>query len=880
MGWQPKKVAELTITVQITGDTSICRGEVALLEAQVDGGNAPFTYEWFDTEALENDIPIATTPTLSVRPNQTTVYFVRVRSTDDFAVDQKTVNVLPSPAVKLVNGTCVSGPDPRFYHLELRAIADTLIVSPSNLKVTKSGVFDYRIDSIPSGDSVQILAQFRDSPCTFEFNYGQTCNSCLEDFGPLTTDVAATNTMVCQGKSTELSVNATGNLGPYTYEWYKNPALTGEPVSREATFTDNPTENTTYYVKSSGACDSQLDSVAVVVHPIPIVEILDFECDAEEQSYCISFRTNGDEVSVLNNGETQTPSLNPIDSTYLICGIDLDSEITISARDTQTNCATSIIFAIPNDFSIDLETNTNTVCLGETANLSVAISGNEPASIEWFGDSNLETPIALNETTISVTPETTSSYYVRIDDGDPCTPLAIDSVVVEVKNLPSLSLDTTRCFENTYCAVIQTSPGSVLSGLFMNYTVTEMEPGLFEICDIPKEERVLITSTNADSCSASIEIRSNCCPDELLAIITESEVPSCVSLAELPVSVSLAAINTSGSGEMNITWYDDPSFENNAIGNGEFLSVAINETSTFFAIAEDNLGCTDTTNFTVELTVEPDLALEFMDCSGDSLSYSIMGTTNADNLSTNIGTIRFDTLAGIFEIENIPSSESVSVEAINSQTNCSRTAEINPSNSCCFPAQSVEAKSGRDCVISTDTTQLTAITDCVDCTYTWSPAAGLDNPNSPNPIATVNETTTYTVFIEDANSCLVSNGSVTVLVLECGPESVFLPNVFTPNGDNVNDELVLQMINISSVNIKIFSRFGNQVVDFEWTLPIGAPADRGEDGTKPRKLVIWDGRVNGQIQNPEVFAYTMEATCISSGTPIVYTSQGNISLIR
>ncbi len=58
--------------------------------------------------------------------------------------------------------------------------------------------------------------------------------------------------------------------------------------------------------------------------------------------------------------------------------------------------------------------------------------------------------------------------------------------------------------------------------------------------------------------------------------------------------------------------------------------------------------------------------------------------------------------------------------------------------------------------------------------YTWSPATGLDNPNSATPIATPVETTIYTVTAVDSRGCSVT-GEVTVTVrpeleLDAGPD--------------------------------------------------------------------------------------------------------------
>ncbi len=58
---------------------------------------------------------------------------------------------------------------------------------------------------------------------------------------------------------------------------------------------------------------------------------------------------------------------------------------------------------------------------------------------------------------------------------------------------------------------------------------------------------------------------------------------------------------------------------------------------------------------------------------------------------------------------------------------------------------------GNDQSICTGTTAQLLATGAT--TYVWSPAAGLSNPNIPNPVATVIASTTYTVIGTNANNC-------------------------------------------------------------------------------------------------------------------------------
>jgi len=91
--------------------------------------------------------------------------------------------------------------------------------------------------------------------------------------------------------------------------------------------------------------------------------------------------------------------------------------------------------------------------------------------------------------------------------------------------------------------------------------------------------------------------------------------------------------------------------------------------------------------------------------------------------------------------------------------------------------------------------------------YAWSPSAGLSNTSIKNPVAAPPATTTYTLTVLTEGGCEVSV-DVTVNVIG----QIVIPNVFTPNGDGIND-----LWNIAHINeyprctVDVFNRSGQQV---------------------------------------------------------------------
>lgn len=96
-----------------------------------------------------------------------------------------------------------------------------------------------------------------------------------------------------------------------------------------------------------------------------------------------------------------------------------------------------------------------------------------------------------------------------------------------------------------------------------------------------------------------------------------------------------------------------------------------------------------------------------------------------------------------------------------------------------------------------------------DGSYEWSPATGLNNPNSQNPIASPTKTTTYTLRVSRGADC-VGTDEVTVVVRE----PLGIPNAFSPNGDGTNDNWVIEnMDTYPDARVEIFNRWGSKVYD-------------------------------------------------------------------
>ncbi len=94
---------------------------------------------------------------------------------------------------------------------------------------------------------------------------------------------------------------------------------------------------------------------------------------------------------------------------------------------------------------------------------------------------------------------------------------------------------------------------------------------------------------------------------------------------------------------------------------------------------------------------------------------------------------------------------------------------------------------------------------------------------------------------------------------------LYIPNVFSPNGDGVNDEFKVYAANdieVLSFELNIYDRWGNHLKNF------GSTDDS------------WDGKMNEKAMNPGVFVYYYKATIVACGKTVELFRKGDVTLVR
>jgi len=265
-------------------------------------------------------------------------------------------------------------------------------------------------------------------------------------------------------------------------------------------------------------------------------------------------------------------------------------------------------------------------------------------------------------------------------------------------------------------------------------------------------------------------------------------------------------------------------------------STAYNTSGTYSVtlIAQNANGCNDTINKIIYVKPVGAFNQNIFICNGNS--YVLPGGNTVNTNGTYI-----DTIQSINGCDSIVTT----VLTVNQNTSFSQAPTICAGNSYTLPDGTIVTTSGTyidtianskgcDSIITTILTinplpvatavtandtitqgESTALVATGGGVYSWNPTTTPNNSDSvfASPIVT----TTYCVIVTDNNGCKdTACVTITVIEIPCPTENnLALPNAFSPNNDNINDEYCLQgwVPCVESFEIKIYNRWGEKIYE-------------------------------------------------------------------
>ena len=242
--------------------SNICQGESSLLNATASGGSGSYNYLWTTVPPTSWQ---ATTAQVNVSPDETTTYQIELDDGQNTVTDQLTINVgqvttanagaditIPAGTTATLQGS-TSGGSGSFEILWAPAdlLDDPAVLQPATVPLDETTQFTLLITDNSSG-------------CESSNQMNVIVSGTVMTINP-----TAIPEEICPGEQSQLSANASGGSGTYTYQWTSNPSGFS---SNEANPLVSPEQTTTYIVMVDDGTTQLQQSVTVIVGALSVAD--------------------------------------------------------------------------------------------------------------------------------------------------------------------------------------------------------------------------------------------------------------------------------------------------------------------------------------------------------------------------------------------------------------------------------------------------------------------------------------------------------------------------------------------------------------------------------------------------------------------------------
>jgi len=523
---------------------------------------------------------------------------------------------------------------------------------------------------------------------------------------------------------------------------------------------------------------------------------------------------------------------NPI-VTYTLAG-------TYSAELVATNTFGSDTLIKTNYIAVNLiptisVSSATTICAGNSTTISALLAGGG-STYTWSPATGLN---QTNGQAVIASPTVTTSYSVTGTGISGCASTANVGVSVSVNPLPIISVNPSVASTCNGDSALLTAMG-ITTALPINYTWQPIS-GL-----ISNTSPTVLAAPVANTTYTITGIDQNGCYNTATATVNSNSLSN---ITITPANVSICIGNTipiTASGGTTYSWYPATALNNNS-GTPVIASPTADITYTVSITGINGCSGQATSNIIVYslpiITASSNISL----CSGNTAELT---ATGADTYSWNPTT---NPSVGILVTASPNATTTYTVTGTDGN-DCQNNTTILVS-----VAIPIQVTASPDITITAGSSTAISATQG-GSTYQWTPTNSIDCNTCQNPTASPTLTVVYSITMTDVNGCS-SSATVTIgVIIIC--DSLFIPDVFSPNADNINDLFHVygsSCIDPNNYTFEIFDRWGHQVYSSY------NPNDS------------WDGKYKGQELDAAVFVYSLKGGFIN-GTSI--SKKGNVSLIK
>lgn len=766
------------------------------------GGILPYTYLW--TPSAQTT---ATATGLSAQSYSVVV-------TDDSLCSATTTIVVNQPAAIVVSEI--------ISHVQCNGNSDGAI----DISIT-NGVAPYGFawsNGAVTEDLLNIVANNYSITVTDAQNCSQTASYVVTEPTALTLNAPTITNVSCfGGNNGTLTANPTGGTGAYTYTW--NPTASTQTIS-------NLTAGT-YAVTVADANNCSVTDSYSITEPISPLSIAN---SSTIDNLCFGASLGAINITVVggtpnytylwSNGANNSTANNLSAGNYSVTITDLN------------NCSATSAYVIaePTAITFGSASISNVNCFGgNDGSATISPTGGTGAyTYSWNGVIGANPQSGL----------TAGTYSVIVTDANNCT--ASTQIVISEPNALILNpiVKNVDCFGGSN-GEIDINP------------IGGNAPYQFLWNDAQTTQKAVLLSIGTYTCTVT---DNTGCTAVGSSTLTEP--------TELFFTTQTTQVKCPGDNNGTITVFATGaiapySYSANQDGANFYFStdgVIINLASGYYAvIVSDNNGCTKTDTVFVPAPVADvyTITTDSTSCFGTDYSDGaifINGLTPQNQpyqYSVNGSPLQYsgdfyNQAAGNHVVEGVNNWGCKTTLSAFVPEPANGFAEILPNDTTLQIGQSIQL-----------TSSFGPFNSSTIVSYNWSPAEGLSCIDCPNPLVTSYAKNTDYVLTIIYNGQCQAKATASVSVENNLP--LYIPTAFSPNGDGNNDVFQIYGEGISTIDLKIFNRWGEKV--FEST----------------NQFEGWDGTYKGVMQNPSVYTYHVDITYLDNKK---IDRKGTVSTIR
>ncbi len=681
------------------------------------------------------------------------------------------------------------------------------ICSSGSATLNASGASSYTWSPASNLSSVNGGTVVANPPTTTVYTLNGTNGSCAASPITVTVNVVTTPTVtvnsatICPGGTATLTAS-----GATTYTW--GPA-TNLSSTNGSVVTANPASTTMYTVSGTIAnCGGAVATSTVTVLAVPVISV-------NSESICPSGTATLTATGAANYSWTPAATLSSSTGNSVTANPAATTVYTITA--TSGACAIAPVTATVSVVSNPVITAASqTVC----GTASAVLTANGATSYSWSPATGLSTTTG---NVVTANPASTTIYTITGGNGScQAAPVTLTLTVIQ---LPALSVSSTSlCASGS--AILTVSGAS-------SYSWTPSS-------SLSASTGSIVTANPASTTIYTVIGTIGTC--SVAATSTLTVVP--VNSADFNYQSSVYCLSSSANPVPVITGVTGGSFsalpagiDINAITGSIDLSLSAQNS---YTVSYTTHGvCNETKTFALDINPTPSLSVNSASvCAGE---HALLVATPSSN-------------GGSYNWQ--PGNHTASSIALSPSASSTYTVTYVLNGCTVSETSKVEVKSSPSVTITPSSSY---VAEGDELTLTASGGEQfLWGEGSFGSIIRLrpSQTAEYCVTASNSNGCK-SDACLKVDVVK--ESSLYVPNTFTPNGDQLNDVFLVPTTNMSEYNIKIFDRWGALLFE-------------SNDVTS-----CWDGTYRGKAVAEDVYVYAITGTGIDK---VSYEKRGHVTVLR